>query len=228
MKYKINNQSVSILLMPGESMLCQSGSVSKITSGIEHTQVLGETGRFSPFSWIPSLIRRYLLKESALLQQLKNVSDSEQEIEIASDRVGEIIPVRLGDVGGILYAQRGALLCMQGGAYMRLGLFLNPLWQLFGGDRGFSQKFIGHENAHVFIQAFGAVKPSVIKAGEKMTFRTGTYVASGKGSLSISLNSISNGLFGGQGWVQGAIKGPTVLYTQSMTYAEYLASMRTV
>ena len=207
MNYRIEGGSLPVVIIslnPGESVNCESGSMSWMSAGIKmQTSTGGGIGK---------MFGRMMTGESAMI----NTYTAEQagEIAFASSFPGSIKVVELN--GNSVLAQKGAFLASFGNIEQSIGVQKNIGGGFFGGEGFLMQRFSG--TGLVFLELDGTAIEYDLQAGEKMVVDTGyTVMMDSTVSLDIeTVKGVKNVLFGGEGLFNTTLTGPGHIILQSM------------
>ena len=207
MNYRIEGGSLPVVIIslnPGESVNCESGSMSWMTSGITMATSTG--------GGIGKMFGRMVTGESAMI----NTYTAEQagEIAFASSFPGSIKAIELN--GNSFLAQKGAFLASFGNIEQSVGVQKNVGGGFFGGEGFLMQRFTG--TGIVFLEIDGTAIEYDLQAGEKMVVDTGyTVMMDSTVNLDIQMvKGVKNVLFGGEGLFNTTLTGPGKIMLQSM------------
>ena len=138
---------------------------------------------------------------------------------------GNIIPVRLNEVGGRMICQKDCFLCAAKGVSIGIYFQKKILTGLFGGEGFIMQKLEGDGLA--FLHAGGTVVERSLASGEVLHVDTGCVVAfeSTVGFDIQQAGNIRTALFGGEGLFFAVLKGPGRLWLQSLPFSRLAGRM---
>ena len=207
MNYRIEGGSLPVVIIslnPGESVNCESGSMSWMSAGIKmQTSTGGGIGK---------MFGRMMTGESAMI----NTYTAEQagEIAFASSFPGSIKAIELN--GNTFLAQKGAFLASFGNIEQSVGIQKNVGGGFFGGEGFLMQRFTG--TGIVFLEVDGTAIEYDLQPGEKMVVDTGyTVMMDSTVNLEVEMvKGVKNVLFGGEGLFNTTLTGPGHIILQSM------------
>lgn len=207
MNYRIEGGSLPVVIIslnPGESVNCESGSMSWMSAGIKmQTSTGGGLGK---------MLGRMVTGESAMV----NTYTAEQagEIAFASSFPGSIKAIELN--GNSFLAQKGAYLASFGNIEQSVGIQKNVGGGFFGGEGFLMQRFSG--TGIVFLEIDGTAIEYDLQPGEKMVVDTGyTVMMDSTVNLEVEMvKGVKNVLFGGEGLFNTTLTGPGKIMLQSM------------
>ena len=207
MNYRIEGGSLPVVIIslnPGESVNCESGSMSWMTSGITMATSTG--------GGIGKMFGRMVTGESAMI----NTYTAEQagEIAFASSFPGSIKAIELN--GNSFLAQKGAFLASFGNIEQSVGVQKNVGGGFFGGEGFLMQRFTG--TGIVFLEVDGTAIEYDLQPGQKMVVDTGyTVMMDSTVNLEVEMvKGVKNVLFGGEGLFNTTLTGPGHIMLQSM------------
>lgn len=207
MNYRIEGGNLPVVIISlnaGESLQCESGAMSWMTSGIKmETSTGGGVGK---------MFGRMITGESLMV----NTYTAEQpgEIAFASCFPGSIKAVELN--GNTFLAQKGAYLCHVGNVEYSVGIQKKVGGGFFGGEGFIMQKFTG--TGLVFLEVDGSAIEYDLAAGEKMIVDTGhTVMMDSTIDFDVQMvKGVKNVLFGGEGLFNTTLTGPGHVMLQTM------------
>ena len=207
MNYRIEGGSLPVVIIslnPGESVNCESGSMSWMSAGIKmQTSTGGGIGK---------MFGRMMTGESAMI----NTYTAEQagEIAFASSFPGSIKAIELN--GNSFLAQKGAFLASFGNIEQSVGIQKNVGGGFFGGEGFLMQRFTG--TGIVFLEVDGTAIEYDLQPGEKMVVDTGyTVMMDSTVNLEVErVKGVKNVRFGGEGLFNTTLTGPGKIMLQSM------------
>ena len=215
MKYEVQGNSLPVLcvnLEAGEEIICQSGAMSWMDSGIEMKTEAGGLGKMlgRMVSGENMFTNRYIAKESG-------------EIAFASHFPGSILAMEVTPEHPII-AQKGAFLASTSGVETSVFFQKKVGNMFFGGEGLIMQKYSG--NGIVFIEVDGHAAEYDLAAGQTKIIDTG-YLVTMDATCNmeiVTVKGVKNMLFGGEGLFNTVISGPGHLVVQSMP-KEQLAAL---
>ena len=215
MRYEVKGDSLPVLcvyLESGEEIVCQSGAMSWMDSGIEMKTEAGGLGK---------VFGRMVSGESMFTNRY--VAKQPGEIAFASGFPGSIMAVEVTPDKPVI-AQKGAFLASTPGVEMSVYLQKKVGNMFFGGEGLIMQKFTG--NGIVFMEVDGYAASYDLAAGQTKTIDTG-YLVMMDGTCNmdvVMIKGVKNVLFGGEGLFNTVVSGPGKIVVQSMP-KEQLAAL---
>ena len=146
----------------------------------------------------------------------QNRGTGKRSVAFGAPYPGKIIPVRLGDLGGRLIAQKDSFLAAAKGVSIGIALQQKLGVGLFGGEGFIMQDLQG--DGWVFIHAGGTLRERTLAAGEVLRVDTGCVVAY-QPSVAFDIQyvgKIKSALFGGEGLFFATLRGPGRVWLQSL------------
>ncbi len=213
MDYKIiggNLPAVIISLAPGETIQCESGSMSWMDSCINMETKTGGFGK---------MFGRMITGDSLALNHY--TASQPGEIAFASSFPGSIVAVQLN--GNSIMCQKGSFLAMYGDVEMSIGFQKKLGGGFFGGEGFIMQKFTG--NGTVFLEVDGSAIEYDLAPGEVKIVDTG-YVVMMDSSISLDVQmvkGVANVLLGGEGLFNTTLTGPGHITLQTMPVSKTAA-----
>jgi uncharacterized protein (TIGR00266 family) len=214
-KYKVEGediQFVDVELAPGQAAVAEPGAMLYVESDVIMETTLGG---------ILSAGARLLSGESLFLTSFTNRSGGTRRVGFAAPFPGKIIALRLADFGGGLLAEKGAFLAAANGVRVTIAFQKSFGAGLLGGAGFILQRLEG--SGLVFVSSAGAVYQRQLTHGESLRVQTGSIVAFEQ-SVSYDIEYVGNiksALFGGQGLVFAALRGPGRIWLQSPAMANF-------
>jgi len=216
-------QFVEIELDPGESAVAEAGAMMYKNSAVSMDAVFGDgsqkqqSGDF--FSKLVGAGKRLITGESLFTTVFSNTGRTKAHVAFAAPYPGNIIPVKLTDVRGVLICQKDAFLCAAKGVSIGLHLQKKILTGLLGGEGFIMQKLEG--DGMCFLHAGGTIVEKDLAAGEMLHVDTGCIVAH---TISIDFHieqagNIKTSLFGGEGFFFATLRGPGKVWLQSLPFS---------
>jgi uncharacterized protein (TIGR00266 family) len=204
-------QVVEIELDNNESVRAEAGAMLYMEEGIEMQTGTGG-GIFSG-------LKRMITGESFFITSFYNKSYSKKHVAFAAPYPGKIIPLHLGQLGGRFLCQKDGFLCAANGIDINLAFTRKIGAGLFGGEGFILQELVG--DGYAFVHCGGAVIKRELQAGETLRLDTGCLVAFAP-SVSYDIQFVGgfkNALFGGEGLFLANLKGPGIVYIQSLPFS---------
>ena len=215
MEYEIKNVPLTVLickLAPGESIECQKGAMSWMTTTMEMKTGVG--GQGNGFLGTIGKMAKSSLTGESIFRNTYTAAGGPGEIAFASSFPGSIIAFNTGTTP--IVAQKTAYLANTIGINMDLFFQKKFGAGLFGGEGFIMQKFSGQ--GLVFLEINGCVCEYNLAPGESMLVDTG-YLAAMEATCSIDVEAvkgIGNALLGGEGLFNTKVTGPGRIWLQSM------------
>lgn len=195
----------------GESMFTQSGGMAWMSEGVlMDTNMRGGLGKS---------IGRMFAGES-LFMATYTAQKSGASIAFASTVAGEILPVDIGNFGGLI-CQKGAFLCAEPSVNLSVALTKKFSAGLFGGEGFILQDVSG--SGMVFLEIDGNKVEKVLAPGEVLKVDTGNIVAFEK-TVSYEIETvkgIKNIFLGGEGLFLTKLVGPGKVILQTQNFNEF-------
>ena len=214
-------QFVEIELDPLEGVVAEAGTFMMMDDNIKMNTILGdgsnqETGLLGK---IFSAGKRILTGESLFMTVFTNDGHGKKQISFASPYPGKIIPIDLTEFGGKFICQKDAFLCAAKGVSIGIEFSKKLGRGLFGGEGFIMQKLEG--DGLSFIHAGGTMAKKVLKPGEVLKVDTGCIVGFTQDiEYDIEfVGGIKNTVFGGEGLFFATLKGPGIVYIQSLPFS---------
>ena len=207
MNYRIigdNLPAVVCSLNRGESLYCESGSMSWMDDGIRMDTEGGGIGK---------VFGRMFSGES--LFRNKYTAERDGEIAFASSFPGAIRAIEIKP-GNSVIAQKGCFLAAESGVDMSIYFQKKLSGGFFGGEGFIMQKFEG--SGMLFIEIDGSAVEYELQAGERKIVDTG-YLVMMDGTCSLDVQMIKgakNIFIGGEGLFNTVITGPGRIILQTM------------
>ena len=215
MQYKIIGDTmpaVEILFdQAGESMYTQSGAMAWMTAGIEMNT--------STNGGILKGVGRMFAGESMFMANY-TAQAAGAKIAFASTVAGEILPINVGESGGMI-CQKGAFLCAEETVNLSVALTKKLSAGFFGGEGFILQDISG--SGMVFLEIDGNKVEKQLAPGEVIKVDTGNVVAFEK-SIKYEVETvkgIKNIFFGGEGLFLTKLTGPGRVVLQTQNFNEF-------
>lgn len=208
MKYEIKGGMlpvVEVSLQPGEKIVCESGSMSWMSSNMQMETKGGGLGKM--FS--------KMLSGEKMFQNIYTAVGGEGLLAMSSSFPGNIVAMEVTP-GHDIICQKSAFLAASEGVELSI-FFQKKLGAGFFGGEGFiMQRLSG--NGIVFLEMDGSTVEKTLAPGESMICDTG-YLAMMDATCSVDIQTVKgvkNVLFGGEGLFNTVITGPGKIVLQSM------------
>ena len=218
--YKIfgdDMQLVEIELDPGEGVRAEAGAMTYMEDGIVmQTEMSG--GLFQGF-------KRAFTGESFFITTFLHQGQGKSHVGFAAPCPGKIIPLQLERFGGRFICQKDSFLCAANGVDIEVEFTKKLGAGFFGGEGFILQRLQGSGLA--FIHAGGTIIEKHLNPGEKIRIDTGCIVGF-ETSISYDIEFVGgfkNALFGKEGLFLATLRGPGVVYLQSMPISKLAERM---
>jgi len=220
-------QFVDIELDPGESAVAEAGAMMYKDSCVDMQTVFGDGGESSRgfMSKLLGAGKRLLTGESLFMTVFTHTGQGKAHVAFGAPFPGNIIPVALPDVDGMLICQKDSFLCAAKGVSIGIWLQRKILTGLFGGEGFIMQKLEG--DGMVFVHAGGTVVERYLQTGEVLHADTGCVVAFEQ-SVDFDIQKaggIKTMLFGGEGLFFATLRGPGRIWLQSLPFSRLAGRM---
>lgn len=214
-------QYVEIELDPQEIVVAESGSFMMMENGIQMQTIFGDGSREQQgiFDKLLSAGKRVLTGESLFMTAYINQERGKKKAYFASPYPGKIIPIDLTKYGGKFICQKDSFLCTAKGVSIGIEFSKKLGRGLFGGEGFIMQKLEGDGMA--FVHSGGTLARRELAAGEVLKVDTGCIVGFTKDvDYDIEfIGGIKNSIFGGEGLFFATLRGPGIVYVQSLPFS---------
>lgn len=214
-------QYVEIELDPQEAVVAEAGSFMMMQEGIQMSTIFGD-GSNQEKGVLGKLFtagKRLLTGESLFMTVFLNVESRKRKVSFASPYPGKIIAIDLAKNGHRFICQKDAFLCAAKGVTVGIEFSRKLGRGFFGGEGFIMQKLEGDGLA--FVHAGGTLAKIELQAGEQLKVDTGCIVGfTSTVDYDIEfIGGIRNTLFGGEGLFFARLRGPGVVYIQSLPFS---------
>ena len=214
-------QFIEIELDPNETVVAESGSFMMMEDGIKMATIFGDGSNQTSglFGKLMSAGKRVLTGEGMFMTTYTNHGYGKKKVSFASPYPGKIVPIDLRKVNGKFICQKDAFLCAAKGVAVGIEFNKKLGTGLFGGEGFIMQKLEGDGMA--FIHAGGTLHRKELQPGEILRVDTGCIVGFEQ-SVHYDIEfvgGIKNTLFGGEGVFFATLRGPGVVYIQSLPFS---------
>ncbi len=222
-------QFVEIELDPGESAVAEAGAMMYKDSCINLDTVFGDgSGSDNVGGFMDKLLgagKRLLTGESLFTTVFTHTGSGKAHVAFGAPFPGNIIPVTLPNVNGVLICQKDSFLCAAKGVSIGIHFQKKILTGLFGGEGFIMQRLEG--DGMVFIHAGGTVIERELQPGELLHVDTGCIVAMTQDvHFDIQqVGGIKSALFGGEGLFFANLRGPGKIWLQSLPFSRLAGRM---
>ncbi|UNY98712.1 TIGR00266 family protein [Zhouia spongiae] len=214
-------QYVEIELDPQEAVVAEAGSFMMMDSGIKMDTIFGDGSNQTSgvLGKLFSAGKRLLTGESLFMTAFLNMDAGKKKVSFASPYPGKIVPIDLTEYQGKFVCQKDAFLCAAKGVSVGIEFSKRLGRGLFGGEGFIMQKLEGDGMA--FVHAGGTLSRKELAAGEVLKVDTGCIVGFTKDvDYDIEfVGGIRNTVFGGEGLFFASLRGPGVVYIQSLPFS---------
>ena len=211
-------QYVAVELDPQETAIAEPGAFMMMEDGIQMETIFGD-GTQQNSSILNKLFqagKRALVGESLFMTAYTNTQYGKKKVSFASPYPGKIIPMFLPNLGGKVICQKDAFLCAAKGVSIGIEFQRKLGTGLFGVEGFIMEKLEGDGMA--FLHASGFVKEKILQPGELIKIDTGCIVGfTADVDYDIQfVGGIKNTLFGGEGVFFATLRGPGMVWIQSL------------
>ena len=215
MRYEIKGTPMPVAICSldnGESIICESGSMSWMSQNMEMQTSGGGVGK---------MFGRMFSGEN-LFQNIYTAQGGPGLIAMASSFPGEIRALEITPDHPVVCQKRGFLASETG---VSSSVFFQKKIGagLFGGEGFIMQKLEG--NGTAFVEIDGSTVEYNLKAGQKLIVDTG-YVALMDATCKmdiVTVKGVKNMLLGGEGLFNTIVEGPGKVVIQTMPSAKFIA-----
>ena len=214
-------QYVEIELDPQEVVVAEAGSFMMMENGIKMETIFGD-GSAEQQGFLGKLLtagKRVLTGESLFMTAYINQDGGKRKVSFASPYPGKIVPIDLTKYQGKFICQKDSFLCAAKGVSVGIEFSRKLGRGLFGGEGFIMQKIEGDGMA--FVHSGGTLARKELQAGEVLKVDTGCIVGFTKDvDYDIEfIGGIKNSVFGGEGLFYATLRGPGVVYIQSLPFS---------
>ncbi len=214
-------QYVEIELDPQEVVVAEAGSFMMMENGIKMETIFGD-GSEQQSGVLGKLLnagKRMLTGESLFMTAYMNQDNSKRKVSFASPYPGKIVPIDLTKYQGKFICQKDSFLCAAKGVSVGIEFSKKLGRGLFGGEGFIMQKIEGDGMA--FVHSGGTLARKELQAGEVLKVDTGCIVGFTKDvDYDIEfIGGIKNSVFGGEGLFYATLRGPGIVYIQSLPFS---------
>jgi uncharacterized protein (TIGR00266 family) len=216
--YGDDMQFVEIELDPMEAVVAEAGGMMFMEDGIQMETIFGD-GSQQNSGFLGSLLgagKRLLTGESLFMTVFQNRGMGKKKVAFGAPYPGKIIPVHLSELGGELLAQKDAFLCAAKGVSLGIAFTKRLGAGFFGGEGFILERLQGDGLA--FVHAGGTIYQRDLAPGETLRVDTGCIVAF-QPSVDYDIQfvgGIKSALFGGEGLFFATLRGPGLVWLQSL------------
>lgn len=215
-------QYVEIELDPQEIVIAEAGSFMMMNDGIRMETIFGdgsEEQQNGLFGKLISAGKRVLTGESLFMTAYINHQTTRAKVSFAAPYPGKIIAIDLTEFDGKFICQKDSFLCAAKGVSVGVEFSRKLGRGLFGGEGFIMQKLEGDGLA--FVHSGGTLAMKQLAEGETLRVDTGCIVGFSKEvDYDIEfVGGIKNTLFGGEGMFFATLRGPGIVYVQSLPFS---------
>ncbi|MDD2438940.1 MAG: TIGR00266 family protein [Methanosarcinaceae archaeon] len=219
--YKIigdDMQIVEVELDPGESVRAEAGAMMYMGPGIDMQTSTGRgSGGF--FKGLGKGLKRMLTGESFFITNFTHRGEGKGHVAFGAPYPGKVIPLDLSKLGGRFLCQKDAFLCAARGIEVEVAFTQKLGAGIFGGEGFILQRLEGDGMA--FVHVGGTIVEKKLAPGEVMRVDTGCLAAFSE-SVDYDIKMVKgfkNALFGGEGLFLATLRGPGLVYLQSLPFS---------
>jgi len=201
-------QIVEIELDPGEGVRAEAGTMMFMEDGIEMQTSTGG-GIFQG-------LKRMVTGESFFITTFLHTGAGKGHVAFGAPYPGKVVLLELGELGGSFLCQKDSFLCAAQGIDIEVAFTRRVGAGLFGGEGFILQKLVGDGRA--FVHAGGTIIRHDLGQGQTLRVDTGCLVAFAP-TVNYGIEMVKgfkNALFGGEGLFLATLRGPGVVYLQSL------------
>jgi uncharacterized protein (TIGR00266 family) len=213
-------QFVEIELDPMEAAVAEAGGMMYMQDGIEMETIFGDGSQQQQNSgFLGALMgagKRLLTGESLFMTVFQNRGQGKKRVAFGAPYPGKIIPVRLSEIGGEIWAQKDSFLCAAKGVSVGIAFNKKMGAGFFGGEGFIMQRLQG--DGWAFLNAGGNIYERVLAPGELLRVDTGCVVGF-QPTVDFDIQfvgKIKSALFGGEGLFFATLRGPGRIWLQSL------------
>ena len=214
-------QFVEIELDPGESAVAEAGTLMYKPQDVTMDTVFGDgSGRENGIgSKLFGAAKRLVTGEGLFTTVYTHEGVGKARVAFAAPYPGNILPVKLDEVGGKLICQKDSFLAAARGVNIGLHFQKKILTGLFGGEGFIMQSLEG--DGWAFVHIGGTLVEKELKPGEVLHVDTGC-VAAMTSSVDMDVErvgGIKSMIFGGEGVFYARLEGPGKVWLQSLPFS---------
>ncbi|MGV9002963.1 TIGR00266 family protein [Flavobacterium sp.] len=214
-------QYVEIELDSQEIVVAESGSFMMMENGIQMQTIFGDgsVAQQGIFDKLLSAGKRVLTGESLFMTAYINQEHEKRKVYFASPYPGKIVAIDLTTYEGKFICQKDSFLCAAKGVSIGIEFSKKLGRGLFGGEGFIMQKLEGDGMA--FVHSGGTLARKELASGEILKVDTGCIVGFTKDvDYDIEfIGGIRNSIFGGEGLFYATLRGPGIVYIQSLPFS---------
>jgi uncharacterized protein (TIGR00266 family) len=221
-------QFVEVELDPGESAVAEAGAMMYKDASVQMEAVFGDGSYTGSGDFLGKLVgagKRLLSGEGLFTTVFTHSGSGKAHVAFAAPYPGNIVPLRLSELGGRLICQKDSFLCAARGVTLGIYFQRKILTGLFGGEGFIMEKLEG--DGLVFVHAGGTLVERTLASGEVVHVDTGCVVAL-QDSVDFDIQQaggIKSMLFGGEGVFFAVLRGPGRIWLQSLPFSRLAGRM---
>ena len=211
-------QFAEIELDPMEAAVAEAGGMMYMDEGIEMETIFGD-GSQQNSGFLGALMgagKRLLTGESLFMTVFQNRGQGKKRVAFGAPYPGKIIPVKLSEIGGEIWAQKDSFLVAAKGVSVGIAFNKKIGAGLFGGEGFIMERLQG--DGWVFMNAGGNIHERTLAPGELLRVDTGCVVGF-QPTVDFDIQyvgKIKSALFGGEGLFFATLRGPGRIWLQSL------------
>jgi uncharacterized protein (TIGR00266 family) len=212
-------QYVEVELDPGETAVAEPGAFMMMDDGIDMQTLFGDGSNQQGAGLLGKLFsagKRMLVGENLFMTAFTNTGIGKKHVSFASPYPGKIVPLNLQQLDNRIICQKDAFLCAARGVSIGIEFQRKLGTGLFGGEGFIMEKLEGDGMA--FMHASGYVQQKELQPGELLKIDTGCIVGfTASVAYDIQfIGGIKNSIFGGEGLFFATLRGPGIVWIQSL------------
>ncbi len=221
-------QFVEIELDPAESAVAEAGSMMFKDARIDMSTIFGDGSGQEGAGFLDKMVgagKRVITGESLFTTVFTNNGAGKAKVAFAAPFPGNILAIRLSNVGGRLICQKDSFLAAAKGVSISVHFQRRILTGLFGGEGFVMQKLEG--DGWVFVHMGGSLAERELGAGETLHVDTGCLAALTE-SVDydiVQAGGVKTALFGGEGLFFARLTGPGRIWLQSLPFSRLAGRM---
>eukprot|EP00546_Thalassionema_frauenfeldii_P009682 CAMPEP_0178913144 /NCGR_PEP_ID=MMETSP0786-20121207/10675_1 /TAXON_ID=186022 /ORGANISM="Thalassionema frauenfeldii, Strain CCMP 1798" /LENGTH=324 /DNA_ID=CAMNT_0020585845 /DNA_START=14 /DNA_END=988 /DNA_ORIENTATION=+ len=202
------SQIVTIKLLPGEVLRAESGAMMYMTEGVTMNTTTGG-GMSAGF-------QRWLTGQNVFISdyQYEGQEGTSGTVALGTDFPSKILRLSVGEYGGKIICQQGALLCASHTIDIEVEFTKNLTSGFFGGEGFVLQALKG--DGDIFVKAGGTLIRRDLDEDEELRISSGCLVGFTEGvDYDVQMiPGIKNAIFGGEGLFITTLKGAGTVWLQ--------------
>lgn len=204
-------QLVEIELDQGEGVRAEAGTMMFMEDGIQMQTSTGG-GVFKGF-------KRMITGESFFITNFTQARPGKGHVAFGAPYPGKVVPIDMRSFDGQFICQRDSFLCAAEGVEIEVAFTKKLGAGLFGGEGFILQRLEGDGMA--FVHAGGALIEKRLNPNQVLKVDTGCIVGFSKAvDYDIEfVGGFKNALFGGEGLFLATLRGPGIVYLQSLPFS---------